>query len=267
MEFLKNHYEKILLSVVLVLLTGAAGTMPFLITQSQEKIETATKSPRIVVKQYESISLDERRQELGQLQEKVQLDLPDDHNLLNPVPWKQRPDGSIYPVTQENPKQAIEILEITPLYMRVRFLGVRGSGDAVQYNFGITLEAAAAQYKSRRSERRRVLDINVAYSDHPFVLREVEGTPQNPTSFTLVISDTGEQITVTPSQPFERIDGYKADLRVIAPSERTYRNLYRGDRIAIGDQTYNIVAIDENEVTVANTKSGKRTTVRAGGSN
>lgn len=259
MEFLKNHYEKVLLSLVLVILTVAAGAMPMMISKTNRALEDVKTPPRGEDKLYEPTDVSDDEKKLEALLQPVELTMEGEHNVVNPIRWKERPDGSVYPETQEDPKQAVDVVSIEPLYFRVAYLGARVSSSSAKYDFGIAMEADAK--KAYRNERRRSLEVNVAYTDHPVVLRKVEGSPENPEELLLVLTDTSEPVVVTPTQSYSRIDGYKADLLVKVPSERNVKNLYREDKLVIGDQNYEVVTIDAEAVTVSNTKTGKRTTI------
>lgn len=260
MEFLKNHYEKLILSVVLLLLTAAAASMPFVISKNKQDIEDKLKSPRFAgPSEYEPRSLTELEQKLRSLEGDVSLRLSGEHNLVNPVGWRQRPDRSLYREDQLEPDKALQVDSIEPLYLRADFKRATGQGLTVKYDFGIAIEAS--DKSAYRSERRRSMEQNQTYSDHPFVLKDIEGDPQSPSRLTLVVTDTNERVFVYPGQPYERLDGYKANLTITQPTERSESNKYVGDQIVIDRRKYKIVAIGKTEVTVEAADTKERTTV------
>lgn len=265
MNFLKQHYEKLLLAVFLLALAGAAAVLPFLITQTKEEVKTTLASPRRTPAPYEPEDLGPLRSNLTQEAAPVDLQLTGEHNLFNPVEWDQRPNGPPYPVTLLDPEKVIKIDAIEPLYTRAEFDSVQGSSPDVKYIFYITLEAS--ENASYRRPRRRALELHRSYDDHPFILREVRGPATNPSELVLTLKDTREEAIVQPGKPYERVDGYKADMRVTEPTEQTLRDKYVGDHFKIDRKDYIIVAIDENSVTVeaksGKNDSGKRTTIQA----
>jgi hypothetical protein len=90
-----------------------------------------------------------------------------------------------------------------------------------------------------------------------FLLRDVKGPADQPTAVELELSDTGQRVTLTPDEPFKRVDGYMADL-VYPPDNRTWTDKRVGDIITVEREYYNIVAISEDEV-VLSARSGKKT--------
>ena len=259
MEFLKNHYEKLILSVVLLLLTAAAASMPFVISKNKQDIDAKLKSPRFgAPSEYEKRSLIELDQQLKSLEGEVSIDLGGEHNLVNPVAW-QKINGSLLREDQLEPDKALRVDMIEPLYLRVDYKNAIGQGNAVKYEFGIAIENS--DKSSYRSERRRRLEFNQNYSDHPFILKGIQGDAQSPTEIFMVVSDTNERVSVFPGRPYERLDGYRANLTITQPSEISRPNQYVGDQIVINRQKYKIVAIGKLEVTVEAADTKERTTV------
>ena len=93
-----------------------------------------------------------------------------------------------------------------------------------------------------------------------FILREAKGPPDNPTALVLELSDSGESISINKDKPYARVDGYMTDL-FYKPDSRSFLNRRVGDKILIGGEEYNIVAITQNEV-VLSARSSKKYTVR-----
>jgi hypothetical protein len=261
MDFLKLHYEKLILSLVLVLLAAGAVMIPLQITSNRDLISKSLDSPRSRnIAEYEPADLRKLDDTLSDLEMDVVLDLSSAHHLINPVRWKAGADGTFYPETLLNPATAVQIVEVIPLYLKATFRSVSGAGTGrVKYEFMIAQQAH--EKKNRRSDMRRSLEVNKSYTDHPFILREARGPLDNPSELILVHADTAEQITVTPTRPYAKLGGYKVDLKVTQPTEVIKRNLFVGDSLRVGDVSYNIVAIGEDEVTVEAKSTKQRTTI------
>lgn len=260
-DFLKKHYEKVLLSLVLLMLAVAAGGLPFMITQTQQTISNDTEPPRSGnPAPVEPVAVDEYRQRIGNLTMAVDLELTGQHNLLNPVQWSRTPDGEWVKETERG-AQALEVARIFPLYTRVRLIDTIGSGGNPRYVLGIAMEAA--QSPSRRREMNRYVRPGETSDSHPFVLTQVEGPADNPTALILKRTDNGEQgIRITDSASYQQHEGYGADLTYPPDPNRDMENLHQGDTFRFQNETYNIVAITENDVTVE-AESGQRTTLEA----
>src|SRR6478672_10371945 len=96
MQFLKAHYEKIILSIVLVGLAALAALMPMRVAQERERQDAReaeiTKRP---VKEYQPLDLSSNLGVLSRLEQPARLRFSGDHNLFNPVRWQKRADGGV----------------------------------------------------------------------------------------------------------------------------------------------------------------------------
>src|SRR5262245_12068099 len=129
MEFLKKHYEKIILSVVLLGLAGVAAMLPIRVNKEKEN-EEARKQQLLAapVKAMEDINLSTNRAVLEKVKAPIQFDIAGRHNLFNPVPWVQTPAGALIKVQTGNEIgiQALEVTAIKPLDLIVKFDEVVG---------------------------------------------------------------------------------------------------------------------------------------------
>src|SRR4051812_9121359 len=129
MDFLKKHYEKLILSVVLLGLAAVAAWLPIKVKQEKEK-EEERKASLIgaAVKPYPPIDLTTNQQVLAKVKTPIKFDIAGKHNLFNPVPWQQRPNGEVIKIKTGNEVglPALEVTGINPLQMVVTFDGVVG---------------------------------------------------------------------------------------------------------------------------------------------
>ena len=98
--------------------------------------------------------------------------------------------------------------------------------------------------------------------DNVFTVREMVGPAENPTGLVVELLENSERVTLAKDQEYKRVAGFTADLKYELEN-KSFTNKRQKDTIEFGGEKYNIVDIKENEVTVAELKSGKRTTVRS----
>ncbi|MFO1476982.1 MAG: hypothetical protein U1F98_10070 [Verrucomicrobiota bacterium] len=254
MQFLKKNYEKILLGVVLFGLVAGVAFLPFQI--DSEKTQLAEKRTSIIntqVKPIPDLDLSRSKAALQQGETPVSLDLASSNKLFNPVRWqKTSATGQIFKNPQGSELERLQITGITPLHLVISLETVNASDSGVRY--GISVEAQAAAKKAQQMKKTFYVTVNE--KKDAFALREVKGQPDNPSSLTIELADSGEQASITREKPFKRVDGYMADLKYL-PDGRTYMNRRVGDKVVVGGEPYNIVAITQNEV-VFSAPNGKK---------
>jgi hypothetical protein len=255
MEFLKKHYEKVLLGVVLVGLAVAVAFVPLKIASERQALEDKTTSlltPQ--VKQVPALELGSAEATLKSLAVPSLLDLSSTNKLFHPMPWQKANDGKLLKVEGGNigPK-AVTVTKITPLYSTFTLDTITTSDGAPRYIIGIQREAATDPNK--RGKKQEGCSLKSPADD--FSLVKVEGTPDAPTSLTLELKDTHEQAVLTKNQSFNkdlafrRIDGYKADLKY-EPEKKTWpdRRAGVGSPLLFNGEDYKIVAINASEVII-----------------
>lgn len=259
MDFIKNHWEKVLLGVVFVGLAVAVAFLPWKIKREKDDLkEAADKILNPVVKPLEAVNFEAAQAALLRVNSGARLDFATGHRLFNPVLWQKRPDGS--PLKVESGKEigaaAVSVLRILPLYLVVSFDGVTTNDSGVRYVVGIERQAAAKP--ADRRKRQSYISLNTK-TDF-FILREVRSGPDGAALLALELNDTAEQVVVARDKPFKRTEGYQADLKY-EPENKTWSAQRVDAKLAFGGDDYNIVAINEREV-VLSARSGKKTTVR-----
>ena len=125
MDFIKKHYEKVLLGAVLLSLAVAVVFLPFYInSQKQDLVDKRNQRLNPSVKPLPN--LDETRFSAAEarLETPAPLNLSKPHNLFNPVPWQKKPDGVLLKIQEGNEvgPEALSILSIcrvviTSLYL------------------------------------------------------------------------------------------------------------------------------------------------------
>jgi hypothetical protein len=211
MDFIKKNWEKVLLGVVLVGLLIAVVMLPIKIAGEKAELEAVrlsiTERP---VKEIEPVDLSAMEQVVARANQPVSLDLTTSNRVFNPVPWKRSASGQLLRVNtgDEIGVRAVQVDKISPLYLIVSLDSVLTSDSGSRYVIGVERQAAS----SKRARVKRQTYAAVGEKNENFLLRSVRGPAENPTAVELELSDTGQKVTVTPDKPFERVDGYMADL-------------------------------------------------------
>src|SRR4051794_29483579 len=98
MDFLKKHYEKILLGVVLVGVAGALVFMMFKVGSEKQKIDDLVPSltnPRVQALSNLDNTISEAT--LKRMATPAVIDFSVPHRLFNPLAWQKTADGHMIP--------------------------------------------------------------------------------------------------------------------------------------------------------------------------
>jgi hypothetical protein len=267
MQFLKKHYEKILLSIVLVGLALAAAALPWRVSNERERLDDILSKLTVKVKPKPFKPLDDwvstNRTALARLEAPLNLDLSGPHNLFNPVLWKKMPDGRVIPVRygSEYGPSALKIAAIKELNLTVSFDGLAENASTNEPpRFNVTIKNE--KDKNPRADKRTVSlstpHLNV------FELIGVQGPTNDPTALVIKLNKESYPITVQRGQLFTQTVDYAADL-VYPPSKQNFNNKRKGDEIKLeGDvERYKIVAINRNEVVLSAISNKRRTVIKS----
>lgn len=262
MDFIKKNWEKVLLGVVLIGLLFAVVGLPIKIASEKEEMESIRLG--IIerrVDEIEDVDVTRVEQVMARTRQPVVLDLTVSNRVVNPVQWKRSPSGQLIRVLtgDEVGAAAVEVDAISPLYLILTLDSVLTTDSGTRYAIGVEKQAET----SRRARVKRQTYAAVGENNENFLLRDVKGSPADPTAIELELSDTGERVSLSADKPFQRVDGYMADLSY-PPDSRTWDGKRVGDSIQIERETYNIVAITKDEV-VLSARSGKKTSLKSNG--
>jgi hypothetical protein len=259
MDFVKKHYEKIILSLVLLGLVGALVFLPFIISADKQQVEVMiTSLINPPVKPLPDLDLSRNDAAIQRLHSDFDLDLETTNKLFNPVEWQKTPDGNLIPIRNSDAigVGAVVVTKISPLYLIVSLQSVMTNELGARYAIGIERQAAPTRAQQHRVERYVSVDDR---KKDLFTLEDVKGAPESPDEIDLKLADTGEAVVITRDKPFQRIDGYTADFRY-DPEKRTFLNRRVGSVISFGGDDYTIVDIKPDEVILSAQSNQKRTT-------
>lgn len=260
MDFIKKHWEKVLLGVVLVGLTVAVAFLPLKI--ASERADLEAKRNEVLnpnVKELPPLDLAAPEAVLNRTASPLQLDFSTGHRLFNPVLWQKTTDNRPLKVQSGNEvgPAAVEIQSTTPLYTIISFDNVvTNESSGPRYAIGVERQAAPKATDRRKRQTYTSVDTQTEH----FKLLRVVGQPSNPEALILEVTGTDGEVRLTKDKNYQRVDGHMADLKY-APETRTWLKRRVGDKVVIAGEEYNIVAINETEV-VFSAPSGKKTSVQ-----
>ena len=253
MEFLKNHYEKVLLAVVLLGLAVVVGLLPMKIPDAPAIEAAAAPNPPV------PLNLATNEAALSLLSNLPPLVLSGTNNLFNPVMWRRTQDGSMVKLIADNMigPGAVIYQRAIPLYFILSYDGINGSN----YIIGVTQEA----HKNPNLRSKKLVYATLNETTEFFKLVQVNGPPDAPTDLGLQLHDTKEIVSISKEKPYKRVTGYLADLKYapkVTSDNLTWSGKRPGDNLIFDGDTNNIVDISSNVVVLSASSTGKRTTLK-----
>jgi hypothetical protein len=261
----RQHYEKIVLVLVLVLMGGAALLIYGQSQEERQRIKASVLSiDQIKVKPVKPVDLTRVEQAIQAAAAPPAVVMSGNHNLFNPVRWVYQ--GGQYIKVQTGSEigpDRMVVEKIRPLSLIVAFerAVTSGSGDQILvtgYHTVVTNDMAVGA-KRRIPQFVGLNDTN----KQVFVITAVKGPATNPTEMTLRLKDfNNETASFAPGKPYVRVIGYEADLKyqvngTVVPKVRV------GSTFPIEGDTYKIVDITEKSVVMSDQSNGKRYTIAA----
>jgi hypothetical protein len=258
MDFLKKHYEKILLGVMLAGLIGVLVFMLFYIASDTEDMNSKRNqliNPKVVA--LSNLDLTILGGAAARLAVPYNLDLESTNKVFNPMDWQKGLDNNLILKGRKTGLQVAVVTNITQLYTVISLDSVITNELGVRYVVKVERQAAATPAK------RRPVPHYVSKGDKPnadFGLVEVKGTPESPDGLVLKLGDSGETVTISNNQPFRRVDGYAADFRY-DPERRVFHNMRVGSPVSFGGTDYSVVEINQGELILQDKSNQKKTSL------
>lgn len=256
MDFLKNHYEKIILAVVLIGLTVVVVLLPSQLDSSAPSSSANASSNGVA-----PLDVSTNLNALKELEELPGVVLSGTNNLFNPVLWRKLSNGQLYKSMSDKdfgPGAVVFMKPPSPLYL---ILSLDSVSSPNQYVIGVTQEAN----KDPNKRTKKPVYANLNETTEFFKLVDVVGDREAPTQLVLEMKDTKERVTISKDKPYKRVTGFKADLQY-APRDKadtkTFIERRVGDALPFESDTNNIVDIRSNEVVLSAVSTGKRTTIK-----
>jgi len=237
MDFIKKHYEKILLGAVLLGLTVALAYLPFKISGDRQASEEQVAAiVNVTPKELNALNLTTNTAGLQRVQTPAALNLAGEHNLFNPVPWQKRSDDRLVKVsnTEQIGPKALVVTKITPLNLIVTFDSTNSSGGYL-----IKTEREAEIRASKRTSSHYFSQSQPKFDN--LLLREVK---DGGARLEFEMTDTGEKFSVVAGKPFKRVDGYTIDLKY-PPENLPWSGRREGNTIRFAGDEFTIKSIKE----------------------
>jgi hypothetical protein len=257
MQFLKKHYEKILLGVVLAGLFGVLVFMLFYIAADkqamEETINTVINSP---VKALPDLDLTTNGAAMTRLQSPFVLDFETGNKVFNSFIWQKTPDGRLVKKDTSTGPQVAVVTNIVPLYLVLTLDSASTNEAGARYVIGVEKQADKNPAKRRKQQRF----VSKRDKNDTFTLVDVIGAPENPDSVFIKLADSDETVTVTRDKPFRRVDGYLADFRY-DPEKKVFHACRAGTKVPFNSTDYVVFEVNQNELILTDPSNQKKTSL------
>jgi hypothetical protein len=249
MQFLKKHYEKIILCVVLLGLAAAAIWMGEKITQVEEEVKQPVAGPPANTKALVPLDLTTDMLTLAQVTNPPPVILSGEHNLFNPVTWKRKATGELIRILKTGP-DALTITNITPLYTVIAYDHPSSEGGIYIMKLQEHSVNKSAEYAKKDVKAKSGL----------YTITGIKGASDNPSELQLTVPDAPEPVWISTNNPYKRVDGYTVDMRY-DPESVNLPKKHANDTITLDGEQYKIVEITNNLIRVQSSNS-KITTIK-----
>jgi hypothetical protein len=250
MQFLKKHYEKIILCLVLLGLASAAILMGERISELNKEVSGTISEAPHKAKPLVPLDLAADLLALAQVTNPPPVVLSGDHNLFNPVTWKKKPNGELLKILHTG-ADALAISNIAPLYTVIAYDHSTGTAGiyvvTVQTNSGRKIIEHPKLKERTKSGLYKVIGIKGA-------------SDEDPTELQLEIPKTQEIVWISKNAPYKRVDGYTVDLKY-DPESRFLMKQRINDLITLDNEQYKIIEITNNAVRVQSIKNTQMKTI------
>jgi hypothetical protein len=268
MDFVKKHYEKILLGFVLLGLVGALVFLPFMIASDQQKLKDMSYGvvhPKAAP--LPGLDLTQETNMLDRLQSPYKLDFSTTNKLFNSVPWQKTANGQLIKNAAGNEVSLAVVTKIVPLYLiltldSIETNSIETNETVARYVIGMERQASASPAQRGKKQHYASVGEKVGEKNDAFIIKEVSGSPADPGTLKLILqlTDTGESATLSKDKPFQRVDGYSADLKY-DPERKTWQGQRLNASLKFAGDDYIIVAIDPGAVILSARSNQKKTTL------
>jgi hypothetical protein len=258
MSFIKKHYEKVLLGVVLLGLFAALLLLPIKI--AADKAATQATKENIIhtpPKPLPPLDMSIENDALDRIHSPYDLDFETTNRLFNPMPWQMTSDRRWIENRTGNElgAGAVQVTKIMPLYYYLRLDSAEPSNQFSAARYVVSIEQQDAPIVGQRHPRKHYL--SVGDKDAALSLISATGPVNNP-QLQLQIISTGEQVTISTNKPFQEVTGYAADLKY-PPQNKSWYDQRDGAMLNLDGNDYKVVVIDPNEVVISAQSNYKKT--------
>lgn len=268
MEFLKKHYEKAVLSLVLLALAVVAVLLFVEVGSFKANLDDQLKNRTgVKKKELQPIDLSGNQAVLKRLSSSIQVPLGGDHPVFTATRWRKTPTGDVVPDTSKANQGPAAIGAVTtmPLYLTIDFTKSAGTPDSLRYEFAIGREF------EKQANKRGTLTLSARVGEGVrlpgqktdlFRLLEVKGSPAEPTELVIQLTAGNERAVLGPKRPFRQVMGHAAQF-VYGLEKRAFKNIRVDENLPLSGTTYKVVSISESDFVIS-APNQVRTTIKAG---
>src|SRR5664280_618133 len=208
MDFVKKHYEKILLGFVLLGLVGALVFLPFMIASDQQQLKDMSYGwihPKAAP--LPGLDLTRETNVLARLQSPYKLDFSTTNKLFNSVQWQITVDKRLIKIASGDVVGLAVVTKITPLYLILTLDSIETNSietNELGVRYVVSMERQASALPAQRGKRQHYASVGekVGEKNDAFIIREVSGLPADPVKLIVQLMDTGESATLSKDKPF-----------------------------------------------------------------
>jgi hypothetical protein len=258
MQFLKKHYEKILLGIVLAGMVGVLVFMIFYISADKQAMDdNANSLINPTVKPLPDLDLSTNVAAMTRLESPYALDLDSGNKVFNPFDWVKNSDNQLVRKATSTGAQVAVVTNIAPLYLVLSLDSITTNELGARYIIGV--EKQAASTPAKRHKQQRFVSKGDKANDI-FLLMDVKGAPESPDALVFKLVDTGELATVTRDKVFRRVDAYVADFRY-DPEKKFFRGRRAGDKVNFGGIDFIVADVNPHELVLEDQSNQKKTSL------
>jgi hypothetical protein len=258
MEFLKKHYEKIVLCVVLLGLAAAVVWMKSALVDIRATLPPVTIGPPPKTAPPKPLDLSPYEQALAQITNPPPVVLSGAHNLFNPVTWKRKANGDLIKIVKTGP-DALIVTNITPIYTFISY-DHASPGSAVYVMSIQTNVDLRLPNPKKHVEYSKKNDLS---KSKLYIVRGIKGAEDDPSEINLEIEKTGEtNVWVSTNTPYKHVESYLTDLKYDPDPTISLLKKRVGDQFNLDNEPYKIVEITNDAVRLQNRRTTKVTEIK-----
>lgn len=279
MEFLKSHYEKIILGLMLLLMAGGAVVLVLEAGSVQAQLD---EYRRIVAgggegKPPPQENLEQLREILAKAAKPVRTDFITTHRVFNPGAWYVDTNGNLIAGDKVGVSQLV-VHSITPQQLLLEFAAIGGSAERPSVSMNMVRQFAktpAERNKTRRSVSLNATNTpasatqaNTLDAARKLVLlaREIGGTPENP-EVKCELHEPGKdalRFTLSKAAGLAHVVEYVAHIQYLVETNFVWRVARKDTQLDFAGDTNIVVDITASNVVVRAVSNDKVTTLPLG---
>jgi hypothetical protein len=272
MEFLKSHYEKIILGVVLLLMAVGAVVLVLEVGSVQEELDKFKKNPvGGGGKPPPPENFTNLVKVLQQAANPPTVEFTKVHKVFNPDTWYVDTNGNLIAGTNVGVGRLV-VQSITPMQLKLWFDSIGGTPGRETVRINVIREfAPTPQEQARKSLTLSLTSTNIqntldTKSKLQIFAREIGGTPENP-EVKLELIDPAKDpfnFTVSKTQGYTNVAEYVAFIIYPVESNFVWRAARKGQPMSFAGDTNIVVDITASNVVVRAVSNDKHTTIPLG---